>query len=140
MATLKTVFVAAAAVCLLLFLSQVAGQDKPVTENAPPASDENEKFDFWMTVKLVESQRLFAALVQEDYPTITSSSERLKTVSSLEGFVRQKTPGYRTQLKTFEFSVDEILQQAENENIEGVTLGFQQLTLSCVNCHKQLRQ
>lgn len=132
--------------CLLVLLSQVAGQEKskpgatPTDSKAPADTQETEKFDFWMNVKLVESQKLFAALAQADFPTLLESGQRLKAVSGLEGFVRRKTPGYRTQLKTFEFSVDEILRQAEAENIEGVTLGFQQLTLSCVHCHKQLRE
>ena len=93
-----------------------------------------------MNVKLTESQKVFAALAQEDYQAIIESGQRLKTVSNLEGFVRRKTSGYSTQLKTFEFSLDEILLHAKKKNIEGVTLGFQQLTLSCVHCHKQIRQ
>ncbi len=143
---MRIAFVCTAVLCLLVLLSQVAGQEKSKQESAPVDVKEpvevqvTEKFDFWMNVKLVESQKLFAALAQADFPTLLESGQRLKAVSSLEGFVRRKTPGYRTQLKTFEFSVDEILRQAGKENIEGVTLGFQQLTLSCVNCHKQLRQ
>lgn len=151
---MRIALVCIAALCLLVLLSQVAGQEKPNAKTTPveatqadtkpsdtkPAEGkEADKFDFWMNVKLVESQRLFAALAQADFPAISESSRRLKTVSGLEGFVRRRTPGYLTQLKTFEFSVDEILLHAGKENIEGVTLGFQQLTLSCVNCHKQLR-
>ncbi len=33
----------------------------------------------------------------------------------------------------------EIVRQAENKNIDGVALAYSQLTLSCVNCHKLLR-
>jgi hypothetical protein len=60
-------------------------------------------------------------------------------LNDLERFVRRGAPGYRTQLRSFEFAIAEIQQQAKRENIEGVTMGFHQLTLSCVNCHKQLR-
>ena len=142
---MRIAIVSAAALVLLAVLSQVAGQEPPSekvasTDVNPTETDKVEKFDFWMNVKLVESQKLFAALAQADFSAITASSERLKAVSAMEGFVRRKTPGYSTQLKTFEFSVDEILQRSAEENIEGVTLGFQQLTLSCVNCHKQLRE
>lgn len=126
--------------CLLALLSQVAGQEESAKVVPPAGAGEEETFNFWMDVKLDESQQLFAALAQADYAMIEQSSQRLKSVSMIERFVRRRTPGYTTQLKNFEFSVDEILRQAEQENIEGVTLGFQQLTLSCVNCHKQLRQ
>jgi len=92
-----------------------------------------------MNVKLQTSQKIFAALTEADYETILESTNTLKMLSTLEGFVRRRDPRYHTQLRTFEFAVEEIQRQAKKENIEGVVLGFNQLTLSCVNCHKQLR-
>jgi cytochrome c556 len=137
---MRIAILGAAMLCLLAIFSQVVGQEKPTAEDTSKVAHKSEKFDFWMKVKLVESQKLFAALAQADFTSIAESGQTLKTVSALEGFVRRKAPGYSIQLKLFEFSVDEILQQAAKENIEGVALGFQQLTLSCVNCHKQIRQ
>jgi hypothetical protein len=98
------------------------------------------KFSRWMDVKVEESQKVFASLARADFKSIAASTEKLKTLSALERFVRRGVPGYRTQLRSFEFAVAEIQQQAKRENIEGVTMGFNQLTLSCVNCHKQLRR
>jgi len=92
-----------------------------------------------MDVKVQESQLVFAALARADFDAIAQSTKKLKTLSALEGFVRRSTPGYRTQLRSFEFAVDEIQLQAKRQNIEGVALAFNQLTLSCVNCHKLLR-
>jgi hypothetical protein len=68
------------------------------------------------------------------------STDKLQTLGKLEGFVRRPTAGYRTHLRAFEFVVDEIPQQARRKNVEGVALGFNQLTLGCVNCHRQLRR
>lgn len=120
---------------LLALLAQAAGQEKKATEDS-----QHKEFSLWMVVKVEESQKVFAALARADFDAISRSTEKLKTVSALEGFVRRSTPGYRTQLRSFEFAVDEIQEQAKRENIEGVTMGFHQLTLSCVNCHKQLRR
>jgi hypothetical protein len=128
-------------VLILLFaFSQVTGEENSATDGGPVDTGEQDKFEFWMNVKLVESQKLFAALAKADFDTLTKSSQTLKTLNAVEGFVRRGTSGYRTQLRSFEFAVDEIKQQAKKGNIEGATLGFQQLTLSCVNCHKQIRQ
>ena len=93
-----------------------------------------------MDVKVAESQKVFAALAQADFEAISKSAEKLNTLSVLEGFVRRATLGYRTQLRSFEFAVTEIQRQAKRKNIEGVALGFNQLTLTCVNCHRQLRR
>ena len=132
--------VAAGVVAVLLAtgLSWCWGQ---VKEEAAPsnATDAAPPFNFWMNVKLQTSQKIFAALTEADYETILESTNTLKMLSTLEGFVRRRDPRYHTQLRTFEFAVEEIQRQAEKENIEGIVLGFNQLTLSCVNCHKQLR-
>lgn len=119
-------------------LGQVTGQENAATpeENKENAQSE---FPFWMKVKLEKSQNIFASLAQGDFSSIVEDAESLKVLNSLEGFVRRKNPDYRAQLQTFEFAIDEIQMQARKKNIEGVALGFQQLTLSCVNCHKQLR-
>lgn len=93
-----------------------------------------------MDVKVKESQKIFLALALADFDAIIAGTKKLRTLNTLEGFVRRSTPGYLTQLRAFEFAVDEIHEQASRENLEGATMGFHQLTLSCVNCHQQLRR
>lgn len=143
---MKAVIAGVAALCLILF-SQVAGQEGTASRQAKKATatstgniDDPVKFNIWMDVKLKQSQEVLAGLAEGDFQAIQKSTKQLKTLSKIEGFVRRGFPGYATQLQSFEFAVDEIETQAKNQNIEGVALGFQQLTLSCVNCHKQLRQ
>jgi len=134
-------------VSALALFTQVVGQDLPTgekvegtTQSATTKIDDPVKFNVWMDVKLEHSQQLLAGLAEGDFPAIAKSAQQLKALSKIEGFVRRGFPGYATQLRSFEFAVEEIERQAAKENIEGVALGFQQLTLSCVNCHKQLRQ
>ena len=43
------------------------------------------------------------------------------------------------QLQAFQFANAEILRNAKAGNLEAATMGFQQLTISCVSCHKMLR-
>jgi len=106
---------------------------------APRVSEASQSFDFWMTAKLKESQKIFAGLASADFQAIAESAETLSTLNKIEGFVRKRSPDYSTQLRVFEFATAKIQQQAEKKNIEGVVLGFNQLTLSCVHCHEQLR-
>lgn len=129
-----------ALVVVLLLVGFVSAQDleEPLIEPFPDA--EAQPFNFWMDVKLDESQKIFAGLAKADFEAIVSCTKKLTALSELEGFVRNRTPGYRTQLRSYQFAIREIEQQAKRESIEGVTLGFQQLTLSCVNCHRQLRE
>lgn len=122
---------------LLVGFVSAQGIDEPLIEPFPDTAAK--PFNFWMDVKLEESQKIFAALAEANFETLVDSAKKLTTLAEMEGFVRNRYPGYKTHLRSYQFALGEIQQQAERESIEGVTLGFQQLTLSCVNCHKQLR-
>lgn len=106
----------------------------------PEQTVEGETASVWMQKKLDLSRNLLGGIASGDFEQISKAAHSLRTLSKFETFVRRSTPGYRTQVDIFEHSLDEILKQAKQENLEGVTLGFNQLTHSCVSCHKQLRE
>ena len=64
----------------------------------------------------------------------------MKGLGKFEAFIRSRNAAYTRQLQSFEDINDEIIRQADNDNVEGVALAFTQLTVNCVNCHKVLRQ
>jgi hypothetical protein len=115
-----------------------------VTGAARAIGQEEEKehpTSYWMQKKLEYSQEILNGLATEDFPEIRKSAAAMKRLSRIEGFVRRTdTKQYRTQLHIFDFANNELLQAAEDKNIERAALAFTQLTLSCVNCHKAIRQ
>lgn len=113
-------------------LSTLNGEEQAAGNKEQPVS-------FWMTKKLDYSQNILAGIATADFDKIVENAEAMRKLSSVEGFIRGRTPGYRTQLHIFEESADEIIRQAKRDNVEGAALAFTQLTVSCVNCHKQLR-
>ena len=117
----------------------LAGGEEQQPNQEVLVAKEDRTFNFWMDTKLRESQAIFAALTRADFPAVVTSTNGLKALTKIEAFVRRRSPEYRTQLRSFEFAVEEMSKQAKAENIEGVVLGFHQMTFSCVNCHKQLR-
>jgi hypothetical protein len=104
------------------------------------AADKNQPTNFWMKKKLEYSQNILAGIANTDFDKIVGNAEAMRKLSKIEGFLHGQTPGYRTQLHIFEASVDEIIRQGNKDNVEGAALAFTQLTISCVNCHKQLRE
>jgi hypothetical protein len=106
----------------------------------PPANTPERKPDVWMQKKLKYSQQVLEGIAAGDFDLIAKSGDTLKGMDKIESFIRARTPRYRLQLQLFQDANDEIIRQAEAENLEGVTLAFNQLTISCVNCHKQLRE
>lgn len=107
----------------------------PAVADEPKADDAS----FWMKRKLDLSQKIFAALTQGDFETIDESARTMGKLNTIEKFIRGRNPEYRAQLEIFKFANEELIRQADKQNIDGATLAFNQLTLSCVNCHKQIR-
>jgi len=111
----------------------------PVALSAEDQKEDREP-SYWMKQKLTYAQEILNGLAKEDYALLTKNARAMQALDKIELFVRQKPEGYRTQLKTFQFSVNELVRNAEDKNLDGATLAFTQLTVSCVNCHKELRK
>jgi len=112
---------------------------KDSASDAEPESDEK-PISFWMEKKLEYSQNLLRGLATADFQAISTSGRQMRTLSRVEGFVRNRNNDYRAHLNTFQRVCDEIVRQGEKENLEGATLAFNQLTVSCVSCHRSLRR
>jgi hypothetical protein len=93
----------------------------------------------WMKRKLEYSKGILAGLADGDYETIQENAEAMQSLSRFEAFVRGRSPEYRAQMQVFQDANREIIVQSKRRSVEGAALGFTQLTISCVNCHKSLR-
>jgi hypothetical protein len=131
---------------VLVFTMSTYGDDRPqVTDSAAKSqqhADEPTEDDgpsVWMRLKLQGSQDLLAALVRADFEAIRQSANRMNSFGRFERFVRGRNEEYDTQLRFFRNANQQIIRQANRENVEGAALGFMQLTASCVNCHKVIR-
>lgn len=94
---------------------------------------------FWMQKKMEYAQSILRGLASADFASISESAKQMRVLNRVEGFIRKRNPDYRTQLLTFERTCEQLVRQAKDENLEGVTLAFNQLTVSCVRCHQTLR-
>jgi hypothetical protein len=120
----------------LLWLAAIAAADgQEQKKNESPETQPS----VWMRKKLEYSRNILAGLASEDFDKVAANAQSMQGMSRFEGFLRGKMPGYRTQLEVFQDANEEIIRQAQKDNIEGAALAYTQLTISCVNCHKQLR-
>jgi hypothetical protein len=125
----------------------IAQQTKPnpaKTNLATPSAEtdvhKGEPVSFWMKKKLDYSKNIMEGIALGDFDKVSQNAQTLHGLSKIEAFVRRGTPGYRGQVDAFDQSLTEIIRQADKENLEGTTLGFHQLTVSCVKCHRDLRE
>lgn len=99
-----------------------------------------EDASYWMTRKLHLSQEVLAGLALKDFDKIVKAAGTMDRLNSIEKFVRGQSAEYKAQLEMFRYANKALIRNADAENLEGATLAFNQLTLSCVNCHKHLRE
>jgi len=93
----------------------------------------------WMKQKLVASHNILAGLTKADFGEIEKNAKSMLAVGYLEKWVRADTPGYQKFMKDFEYANKSLANSAREKNLEGATLAYLQLTVSCVQCHKIVR-
>jgi hypothetical protein len=92
-----------------------------------------------MQKKLEQAQKILEGLATEDFDSIAKNAKAMNGLTVLEQWFRAKEPDYQMQLKSFRFANQELIRLAEEGNIDGASVAYIQLTISCVNCHKYMR-
>ena len=134
--------ISALAVSMLTCPPRVSADEsaRAAAQTTTEADAEPQTMSFWMAKKLDHSQGILRALAESDFEAIAEHAHQLQRLNKVEGFVRRRNPEYTAHVQYFARISKELGQQAEQENIEGTTLAFNQLTVSCVRCHQTLRQ
>ena len=117
------------AVTSLLAVVTVVAEDKKIDDSP----------SYWMKKKLEYSERILAGLASADFEEIGQSARSMSVLTRLERWVHASLPDYRAQLKIFQSANERIIHAADKEDLDGAAAGFLQLTTSCVNCHKVVR-
>jgi hypothetical protein len=97
------------------------------------------KASVWMKAKTGYAQNILVGLTEGDFEKIEKNAKALGVTDFLEFWFRAKQPNYRKQMMFFEHANQEVIRHAQAKNLAGVTLAFNQLTASCVECHQIVR-
>ena len=93
-----------------------------------------------MQLKLKRSQTLLEALAKEDYKTLEENAESLVRISDSTAFMRAyKTTEYEFQAQVFKRTAILLAAKAKEKNLDGATLAYTEMTMSCVRCHNYFR-
>jgi hypothetical protein len=104
----------------------------------PAVAEEKQSTDVAMLKKLEHSRDVLNGLVMEDFDKVLKSAKALNKLAKRK-WTENESSGYRTQNQVFWFTTGTLILAAEQENIDSATLAYTQMTFSCVNCHKLLR-
>jgi hypothetical protein len=93
-----------------------------------------------MRRKLAESQKVLEGIALQDFDGIANHAEELIEISKQAGWKVLKTPLYERYSNEFRDRADELARNARKKNIDGAALSYVDLTLTCVKCHKHVRE
>ncbi len=96
----------------------------------------------FMRQKLDFSKNVLEGLSLEQYASIERSAKALKKLSEAAEWEVPTIPNatdYVALTTEFQRSCDDLLKQAKARNIDGATLSYLKLTMTCVQCHKFVR-
>jgi hypothetical protein len=119
----------------LLASFSARGNDEP----AQKSREQPKQASIWMKEKLFASQNILAGMTKGDFDIIGKNANSMLIVEYLEKWFRADIPGYRAQLTDFEHANQALVVAARQKNLDAATVAYLQLTISCVNCHKLVR-
>jgi len=93
-----------------------------------------------MQRKLKQGQKVLEGLALNDFDVIAKSAEELIEVSKAAEWKVVKTPRYELYSNEFRRNAETMIQNAKAKNLDGATLAYVDMTLTCVKCHKHVRQ
>lgn len=103
--------------------------------------NEDEKRAEFMRLKLDYSKNVLEGLSTDRLALVARNAKDLKLMSAAALWDVPKIPmlEYSEYTADFQRIADELAREADAGNLDGATLAYVQLTLSCVNCHKYVR-
>jgi hypothetical protein len=93
-----------------------------------------------MQRKLKYGQKVLEGLALKNFDTIANSAEELMEVSKAAEWKVVKTPRYEVYGNEFRRNAETMIQSAKAKNLDGATLAYVDMTLTCVKCHKYVRE
>ncbi|MFO0907702.1 MAG: hypothetical protein U0794_04965 [Isosphaeraceae bacterium] len=121
---------------LLLSVTELRGGNPESAQTTPPSRSE------FMRQKLEFSKLILEGVTVENYDLITKNARNLRRLSTAAQWEVPTIPNaneYITFTGEFQRLCDDLQASAKEKNLDGATLAYLRLTMSCVNCHKYVR-
>ena len=93
-----------------------------------------------MKKKLKHAQKVLEGVAVKDFDLITKNAEELILISNEAEWKVLKTPRYEIYSNDFRRNAEALIKNAKDQNLDAAALSYVDLTLTCVKCHKHVRE
>ena len=98
------------------------------------------KLNALMRRKLDNAQKVLAGVATNDFKAVRKHGEELIDISKEAEFKVLRTPRYELLAEDFRRNAEALIKNAKAENLDAAALSYVDLTLTCVKCHKHVRE
>ena len=106
----------------------------------PPDAVRANNVRVFMRVKLKHARQVLEGLAIEDFDKIAKSSQEMSLLSLASNWQVLQTAKYVEHSRDFRRAADRITEAARKGNLDAATLGYVEMTMRCVDCHKYVRE
>jgi hypothetical protein len=93
-----------------------------------------------MRQKLKNAQTVLEGISLNDFKKINKSAEDLLLLTKEEGWKVLSTRDYEYYSNEFRRRTQTLMKNAKDKNLDACALSYVELTLTCVKCHKHVRE
>jgi hypothetical protein len=93
-----------------------------------------------MKKKLRHAQKVLEGVAVKDFDAIAQHAQELILISNEAEWKVLKTPKYTLYSNDFRRNAEALIKNAKDENLDAAALSYVDLTLTCVKCHKHVRE
>ncbi len=125
----------------------IAQDEKPATKTPPEkqkgSADKQDEparsLQRFMRQKLQASSLILEGLCTEDLAMVSESSDTLMKMSHEEHWRVSNDMMYRRYSEQFVHAVEELKSEAEDNDMNGTSLAWVNVTMKCLKCHEWVR-
>jgi len=132
----KQVVVLLCALAVSLVVLKSRAQEEP----RKPENASDRELSELMKRKLTNAQKVLEGIALNDFDKISNHAEELILISKQAEWKVMKTPQYEMFSNDFRRGAAELVEKAKQKNLDGAALSYVDLTLTCVKCHKYVRE
>jgi hypothetical protein len=117
----------------------VAAEQAGDEGNADKKDGPEHKLKRFMRQKLEASNSILEGLCTEDLPMVAAGAEILMKMSHEEQWRVSNDMMYRRYSNEFGNAVEELQKEAEDQDMDGTSMAWVNVTMKCLKCHEWVR-
>jgi predicted DNA-binding protein (UPF0251 family) len=127
-------------IIVVVLLGALMGIPFLVSQAGPATPVQGKKVPQLMKAKLENSQKVLEGITLNDFKKIEKHADELISISKATEWRSLKTVRFEMYSQQFRRIAIELRENAKKKNLDAAALNYVNLTLTCVNCHKHVRE